>query len=139
MGFKWNQSPEETLIPALDAWDLNFFDGLEKFFNQEAQSATAFMQQSAPWHDRTYKARHGLRAEAWQDGVIEFGLTASYSPNTINPETGVAYSFALEEETFPDAGILSIILNRRPETFLGDWAWGFMDRLKVFIGDKGYF
>lgn len=138
-GFKWDQSPEETLMPALDAWNLNFFDGLEKFFAQEAQSATAFLQQAAPWEDRTYKARHGLRAESWQDGTIELGLTASYSQNTINPRTGQRYSYNLEEATFPYAGILSVILNRRPETFLGDWAWGFMDRLRILVGDKGLF
>lgn len=132
MRFQWDTDPETLFADRIDGWQREFKRVMTQITRVEAQRATAFLQQNAPWQDRTYKARAGLRAEMFM-GDDAFGITAMYNPNTINPKTGEAYSFDLEQRLFKRAGVLSIILDRRSPSFLGEYADYFMDVVKEFV------
>lgn len=135
-GFTWEASPAEVWGEGIDAWDLKLYDGLQATFKQGADDATRFMQQNAPWLDSLDGlVRQGLYAYNWQVGAEEMGITAAYS-RVVDSRGQVFLGFEHELTDFPYAGIISIILNRREPTFLGEFSIDFMDRVRVLVGDK---
>lgn len=134
MSFQWDETPEAVFGPGIELWQSRLVLVLDTLVEDGAIEAERFMKAYAPWTDQTKKARQGLYAYPIPYGVNEdhVGIVASYS-GAINPTTGEDYSYALEQYTFPVSGILSIILDRRQPTFLGEYARRFFDRVKAQI------
>lgn len=131
MTFRWYKPPEDVFTPGIERWQTSLRAELDTLTDQGAVDAESFMTANAPWRDRTWKARRGLFAYPISDDDM-VGITASYS-GAINPDTHVDYSYGLERKTYPISGILSIILKRRDQTFLGEFARNWFDRLKARI------
>lgn len=136
MPFEWSDSPTDVFWPGLEHWQQDFQAGISEFLNLEEPIANEFLQSFAPWKDTLGgEVRRGLFAYAWTDFPREAGITASYSV-TVDPSGQTFRGFEHETMTFKDAGRISIILpNPNNATFLGDYAFEMMDRLRSWIGD----
>lgn len=131
-GFRWDQDPEDVWAQGFARFTLNLGQQLHEMMQDAAPEITLFMQQEAPWMDRSGRARHGLRAISyWDPDEGKVGILVGYSPSTVNPDTGVAYGELLEKQTFPNAGVLSIILARRTPSVYGDVAPALFDRIRA--------
>lgn len=128
MTFRWDVPPTEAWD--FDGWRKDFDDQLTDLMRVEAANATDFLHGNAPWKGR---GREGLQAYAWEEpGAV--GITATYGPDSIDPRNGFNFGFAHELWNYANAGIISIILNRREPSFLGEFARDMFGRLRARFG-----
>lgn len=85
MGFRWTDSPSDVFPAGFDAYRAAMHDGLLAIAERRAPEIEAWMQENAPWTDRTADARQGLHAEVfdlvelisivlWDDMFYEYFL-----------------------------------------------------------------
>ena len=111
-------------------------DALYAIMVEEAPQVEAFMRANAVWEDNHDLQRTYLRAVAYRDDSrYEVGIIAFYDMEIYkqkNPKQDPRFEFGIVHETytFPQAGIISIILPRRPNTVLGEEADRIWDRVR---------
>jgi hypothetical protein len=137
MDFQWQTSPTEAFGALMKAYQQDILNRLYALMQQEAPLVEQFMRDNAPWIDNCMPGREYLKAFAWKDDdSFQVGITAYYDIDLYVqncPEKPFDFGVAHETFTFPKAGVIAIILPRRPVTVLGDKADEIMDKVRALF------
>lgn len=137
VSFRWLDAPDPTFTDGYVRYVNRVRDTLYAIMVEEAPNVQMFMRLTAPWHDDCMPGREYLKAEPFFDsrtgrvGIMAYYDIDLYVRNC--PEAKFDFGIAHETYTFPHAGVISIILPRRPGTVLGDEAPTIWDRVRALF------
>ena len=80
MGFRWITPPRKALVKYAEDYTSAVMDSGRKIAYIQAERIEQWMQQNAPWTDRTGRARKGLRAWVREIGPVG-SIIISHDPN----------------------------------------------------------
>lgn len=139
--FEWVTPPDAVFPEGMDRYGKLVMDALYTVMVEEAPMVQQFMRENAPWHDSCMPGREYLLAVPfrddmnWKVGIVAYYDLAVYRAKC--PEPKENWAIAHETYTFKHAGVISIILPRRPNTVLGDEAPRIWDRVRALF-EPGY-
>lgn len=86
----WSVPPEDQIIPFLKAMPEDLLAYMEEILQESTDEITQWMQQNAPWEDRTGAARASLWSDVETSAAHIVRLVMAYGPE-------IAYSRYLED------------------------------------------
>jgi hypothetical protein len=133
--FKWTTSPDVVFVEGMQRYRETTMDALFALMEQEAVRCERWMRDNAVWHDDCMPGREYLKAVAFRDdAALQVGIRAYYDHELYMSKCRQKpFPFGIMHElwTFPQAGVISIIVPRRNPSVLGEFAAEVWDKVRA--------